>query len=257
MRARRILFRLLARMRIRVFVRVGAWAGPLDSRRYPHGRTMLREAAASALAQAGYESDPRLRGGRRIVGRMSAYLRSPRPETWIRAGNHRCSLRSDAAVLPRLVMLAFMPLFRSDTTSHGAALFQFLSQPMPRQTPARVFGDKIVPQPHLLMGDPLPHRNAADADVPWALTWLEIAARLGYFRRHEGWAKLYDRFLDDRDEHGVWHPHKGLAMPRSSNPLVWPSFPLELHHAGEERWSDVTFRLGLIGRVSGRQINLV
>jgi hypothetical protein len=175
----------------------------------------------------------------------------------VRAGNQQ--VLAPEAIPPSfhmLVMLAFMPLFRSEHYDIMERLFQILAQPVPRQAPARLLGDKVVAQPQLVMGDPLPHRNAADADVPWALTWLEIAARLGYLRRHEGWAKLYDRFLDDRDEHGVWHPHKGLAMPRSSNALVWPSFPLESHHAGEERWSDVTFRLGLIGRLAGRQINV-
>ena len=240
-------------MRIRRFC--SSWvrrAGvPTRPPRTPVAR-ILREAAASALAQAGYESDPRLRGAaRRIVDRLSAYLRSPLAQKpWVRAGNQQ--VLAPEATPPSfytLVMLAFMPLFRSEHYDVMDRLFQFLAQPMPRQMPARLLGDKVVPQPHLVLGDPLPHRNAADADVPWALTWMEVAARLGYMRRHEGWAKLYDRFLDDRDEQGVWHPHKGMAMPRSSNALVWPSFPLESHHAGDERWSDVTFRLGLIGRL--------
>jgi len=261
MRARRILFRLLAEDEDPAFLfELAPSRGRPDPVATHIGRTLLREAAASALAQAGYESDPRLRGAaRRIVERLYAYLRGPLAQKpWIRAGNQQ--VLAPEAMPPSfhaMVMLAFMPLFRSEHYDVMERLFQFLSQPMPRQTPARLFGDKVVAQPHLLMGDPLPHRNAADADVPWALTWLEIAGRLGYLRRHEGWGKLYDRFLDDRDEQGVWHPHKGLAMPRSSNPLVWPSFPLELHHAGEERWSDVTFRLGLIGRLAGRQINVL
>jgi len=261
MRARRVLFRLLAEDEDPAFLfELAPPKGRADPIVTHIGRATLREAAASALAQAGYEADPRLRGAaRRIVDRLSAYLRSPLAQKpWIRAGNQQ--VLAPEALPPSfhtLVMLAFMPLFRSEHYDVMERLFQFLSQPMPRQTPARVFGDKIVPQPHLVMGDPLPHRNAVDADVPWALTWLEIAARMGYLRRHEGWAKLYERFLDDRDEHGIWHPHKGLAMPRSGNPLVWPSFPLEPHHAGEERWSDVTFRLGLIGRFAGRQINVV
>jgi hypothetical protein len=261
MRARRILFRLLAEDEDPAFLfELAPAKGRADPPVTRIGRTTLREAAASALAQAGYESDPRLRGcARRIVDRLYLYLKSPLAQKpWVRAGNQQ--VLAPEATPPSfhtLVMLAFMPLFRSEHYDVMERLFQYLSQPMPRQTPARLFGDKIVPQPHLLLGDPLPHRNAADADVPWALTWLEIASRMGYLRRHEGWAKLYDRFLDDRDEHAVWHPHKGLAMPRSTNPLVWPSFPLESQHAGEERWSDVTFRLGLIGRFAGRQINLV
>ena len=261
MRARRILFRLLAEDEDPAFLfELAPARGKLDPAATHIGRTTLREAAAAALAQAGYESDPRLRGAaRRIVERLWAYLRSPLAQKpFVRAGNQQI-LAPEAAPpsFHTLVMLAFMPLFRSEHYDVMERLFLFLSQPLPRQAATRLIGDKIVAQPHLMLGDPLPHRNAADADVPWALTWLEIAARLGYMRRHEGWAKLYDRFLDDRDAQGVWHPHKGMAMPRSSNPLAWPSFPLESHHAGEERWSDVTFRLGLIGRLSGRQINVV
>ena len=45
-------------------------------------------------------------------------------------------------------------------------------------------------------------------------------------------------------------------MPRTTNPYVWPSYPLERHSAGEERWADLTFRLGLIARLSGRPIEL-
>lgn len=261
MRARRILFRLLAEDEDPAFLfELASARGKLDPTATHIGRTTLREAAAAALAQAGYESDPRLRGAaRRIVERLWAYLRSPMAQKpFVRAGNQQV-LAPDATPpsFYTLVMLSFMPLFRSEHYDVMERLFLFLSQPLPRQAPSRLMGDKVVAQPHLMLGDPLPHRNAADADVPWALTWLEIAARLGYMRRHEGWAKLYDRFLDDRDAQGVWHPHKGMAMPRTSNLLVWPSFPLESHHAGEERWSDVTFRLGLIGRLSGRQINVV
>jgi hypothetical protein len=34
-------------------------------------------------------------------------------------------------------------------------------------------------------------------------------------------------------------------------------YPLEDHPAGDERWTDITFRLGLIGRLAGRTIDLV
>jgi len=81
-------------------------------------------------------------------------------------------------------------------------------------------------------------------------------ARLGFLRRNENWGKLFERFLDDRDREGVWHPHKGMAVARSSNPFVWPVYPLETQLAGEERWTDITFRLGLIARLAGRPIEI-
>ena len=86
---------------------------------------------------------------------------------------------------------------------------------------------------------------------------LELMARLQFLRRNDGWVSLFDRFLDDRDRDFVWHPHRGSAKPHSTNPDVWALFPLDDGSQGEDRWSDVTFRLGLIARLSGRPIEPV
>jgi hypothetical protein len=150
-----------------------------------------------------------------------------------------------------------MPLFRNENHVPLDRLYQFVSQALPRQEAVQLYGSTVVEQPHLVLGDMLSNRNVADADVPFALAWLELMARLGFLRRHEGWSKLFERFLDDRDRDLVWHPHKGMAMPKSTNPFVWPSFPLEQLTHGDERWTDVTFRLGLIARLSGRPLELV
>jgi hypothetical protein len=48
-----------------------------------------------------------------------------------------------------------------------------------------------------------------------------------------------------------------MAMPKSSDPYIWPMYPLEQTHGGDERWSDVTFRVGLIAKLSGSPITLV
>jgi hypothetical protein len=136
-------------------------------------------------------------------------------------------------------------------------LYQYLTQPLPRQDAVQLCGSRIIAQPHLVLGDLLPNRNAADEDVAMAVTWLELMARLGFLRKNDNWCKLYERFLDDRDAEGVWHPHKGMAAVKSSNPFLWPMYPLEDHMSGDERWTDVTFRLGLIGRLSGRTIEAV
>jgi hypothetical protein len=155
-----------------------------------------------------------------------------------------------------LIMLAHMPLYRSEHYDLLDRLYAQLAQPQPRQEAATMVGSKIVLEPHLVLGDPLPHRNAADADMPSALFWLEIFARLGFLRRNDNWTKLYERLIDDCDSGGVWHPPKRTATMRSDSPFAWPGFPLELQATAEERWSDVTFRLGVIARHSGRQINL-
>jgi hypothetical protein len=118
-------------------------------------------------------------------------------------------------------------------------------------------GDQLLPVPHLVLGDMLPHRNALDADVPAGVMWLEIIARMGFLRRNEMWSKMFERLLDDRGRDGVWHPHKGTDVPKTTNQYVWPTFPLDTPADGDERWTDLTFRLGLIAKLSGRTIELL
>jgi hypothetical protein len=261
LRARRVLFRLLAEDNDPAYAfELAPPKGEDSLELLKRGRTILREAAAAALAQAGYEGDPRLRGAaRRILDRIDAYLRSPLVhKPWVRVGNKQV-LAAEAAPpsIYALSMLAHMPLFRNENHVPLDRLYQFVSQALPRQEAVQLYGSTVVEQPHLVLGDMLSNRNVADADVPFALAWLELMARLGFLRRHEGWSKLFERFLDDRDRDLVWHPHKGMAMPKSTNPFVWPSFPLEQLTHGDERWTDVTFRLGLIARLSGRPLELV
>jgi hypothetical protein len=258
--ARRVLFRLLAEDNDPEYLfELGGKSQP-DEDMARRGRAILREAAAATLAQAGYEGDPRLRGAaRRITERVVAYLRSPLAQKpFVRVGNQHV-LPPEAAPpsIYALLMLAYMPLFRTEHHDAMEVLYHHVAQPLPRQEPMQLCGKKVVAQPHLVLGDQLANRNVADADVVFAVVWLELMARLGFLRKNESWSKLYDRFLEDRDEHGVWHPHKGTAAPRTTNPFVWPMYPLEDHPAGDERWTDITFRLGLIGRLAGRTIDLV
>jgi hypothetical protein len=258
--ARRPLFRLLAEDEDPAFLFELRPKGRPDQDAIRRGRALLREAAASALAQAGYEKDPRLRGAAlRMLTRLDEFLRSPLAQKpFVRAGNqHVLAPEAAPPSIYLLTMLAYMPLFRSEHYAVMERLYQYVTQPLPRATPAAVIGQKVVPQPHLILGDPLPHRNAADADVPWALTWLELTARVHFLRRNEGWTRLFERFLSDRDRDGVWRPHKGTSVPRTTNPFVWPSFPLETGSGTEERLGEVTFRLGLIARLAGRQISLM
>lgn len=257
--ARRALFRLLAEDTDAEYL-YELTSKNLDEDTIRRGRAILREAAGAALAQAGYEDDPRLRGvARRVLERVVGYLRSPLGQKpWVRVGNqHVLAAEAAPPSIYALVMFAYMPLFRTENHEAMDRLYQFLTQHLPRQEPLQLCGKKVMSQPHLVLGDQLPNRNAADADVPSAIAWLELMARLGFLRRNENWLKLFERFLEDRDENGVWHPHKGLAAPRSTNPFVWPQYPLESELSGDERWTDATFRLGLIARILGRPIEPV
>jgi hypothetical protein len=258
--ARRLLFRLLAEDEDPgyLFELAGRGTPPPEVVRY--GRGILREAAAAVLAQAGYESDPRLRGAaRRILDRVDSYLRLPLAQKpFVRSGNtHVLAPEAAPPSIYAIAMLAFMPNFRSEHHYMVERLYTHLTQPQPRAAPASVVAGKVVAEPHLVLGDPLPSRNAVDADLPAALFWMELFARLGLLRRHEPWLKLYDRLLDDRDSAGVWRPPKRASLVlRSTNPFVWPYFPLQPNPSGDELAAEVTFRLGLIGRYGGRQVEV-
>jgi len=255
--ARRTLFRLLAEDESPEFLYEFGSAGNLSEDTVRRGRAILREAAAAALAQAGYEGDPRLRGAaRRIVDRVVGYLRSPlAKKPFVRFGNQH-ALPAEAAPpsIHALAMLAHMPLFRHEHYDAMERIYDHLAQPAPRMEPVQMCGREIVAQPHLVLGDPLPTRNAGDADLPFALYWLELMARLGYLRRHEGWARIFDRYLDSTDAQGVFRPSKGMALT-SANPFTWHMYPIE--ERGEPGVVDATFRLGLIGRLAGRTIEVV
>lgn len=258
--ARRVLFRLLAEDEDPAYLYELAPTGKADPETARLGRHLLRDAAAATLAQAGYETDPRLRGAaRRAMERLDAFLRSPlAAKPFVRSGNqHVLAPEAAPPTIYTLLMLAWMPLFRSEHYAVLEALYAYLSAPAPRQVPALKLGKRVVEQPHVILGDPLPHRNAVDADVPAALFWLELLARMGFLRRNEVWTKLFDRLLEDRDELGVWRPPRRSAVMRSSDPVVWPVFPLEPHPTPEDIQSNVTFRLGLIARYSGRVIDVV
>lgn len=257
--ARRLLFRLLAEDNDPAFTfELGSKIKDEDTVRRTRG--IFREAAAATLAQMGYENDPRLRGAaRRILERTLSYLNSPLGEKpWIRVGNSHV-LAPEAAPISiyTLTMLAYMPIFRHEHFSEVERIYDVITQPLPRQEIVQLYGKKIVPQPHLIMGDVLPHRNALDADVPFGLLWLEIMARLNFLRRNDNWMKLFDRLIDDRDRNGVWHPHKGMERPITSDPWAWSIFPLDDSNNAESRWTDVTFRIGLIAKLVGREIELI
>jgi hypothetical protein len=263
-RARRVLFRLLAEDDDVDQLYEFREAASDDPDLIHRSRNILREAAAAALAHAGYEGDPRLRGAaRRILARVDSYLASPLAERpWVRVGNRQVlAAAANPPSIHVLSMLAHMPLFRSENHSQVNRLFTHLSQPLPRQEAFQEVGRHIIAQPHLVLGDPLSSRSVVDADVPFALTWLELMARLGFLRKNESWLSLFERFLDDRDRDYVWHPHRGSAKPQTTNPDVWVHFPLDEGDGGggggEDRWSDVTFRLGLIARLLGRPIEPV
>lgn len=257
---KRLLFRLLAEDEDPSLL-AELMPAEMDEDLIRRGRLLLREAAAAALAQAGYENDPRLRGAaRRVTDRIGSYLKSPLSQKpWTRLGNqHVLPAEVTAPSFHALLMLAHMPLFRGENHEVMDRLFGYLLQPWPRQLVVQQVGPHLLEQPHLVMGDFLATRHTMDADMPSALAWLEIMARLGYLKKHEGWLRLFDRLLDDRDRKGVWRAHRSVVMPEHVPAWSWPVMPLDDHPDPIFATSvDVTFRLGLIARLSGRGVELI
>jgi hypothetical protein len=258
--SRRLLFRLLAEDSDPSFLFELTPKAKNDEDLAAFGRQILREASAATLAQAGYEADPRLRGvTKRILDRTLEFLESPLAEKpFVRVGNKQV-LAADACPpsIFTLHLLSHLPLMRTENHTAIEAIYKWISQPWPRQEAIQIVGDELVPVPHLVLGDMLPHRNALDADVPAGVMWLEIMARMGFLRRNEMWSKMFERLLDDRSRDGLWHPHKGTGAPSTSSLYVWPTFPLDTPVEGDERHTDLTFRLGLIAKLAGRPIELI
>lgn len=257
-RARRYLFRLLAEDSDPRFLYEFKPEAAGNEARVVHARHMLREGSAAALAQAGYESDPRLRGAAsRAMERLREFLLSPLAEKpWVGTGAQKAiSEDADPPSMHLLIMLAYMPVFRLEHHDTMEQLFAYLSRPLPRWQPRQRVGDDLVPAAHLALGDPIPHKPAIGADLAGALVWLETMARLGFLARHDGWSRLLDRLLDERDRHGVWRGGRaGSTPPVPAQASVWPCYPLEEEQSGETLWTDVTFRLSLVARLAGRQL---
>ncbi len=255
--ARRPLFRLLAEDNDPAFTYELAGESK-DGDGAAFSRSVLRAAAAGALAHAGYGTDPRLRGAaQRMRQRIQGFLDSPlADDPWVKHEGKQV-LIADAAPpsLHFLIMLAFMPGFRLEHDEFVDLLFKYLTRPLPRHEPVQFAGTRAVPAPGLVLGDPLPTRQAADADIPFTLLWLELMARLGLLERHEPWKRQFERLLDDRDRDLLWRPGKSQTIT-SARPAVWPFSALG--KPGEEGAAlEVTFRLGLIGRIAGRELHFV
>lgn len=259
--ARRILFRLLAEDEDASYLFELASEAPADDPELvSRGRLILREAAAATLAQCGYEHDPRLRGcAHRILTRVGEFLASPLArKPWIRVGNrHLLSAEASPPSMSLLHMLAFMPHYRSEHYDFMELLYESVSRPLPRQEVFQQVGTHVLRQSHFVLGDPLATRNVADADIPFALYWLELVARLGFLRRSENWTRLFDRFLDERGRDGVWRPGKGVESLATTSAHAWPAYAVDREGGGDAIAAEVTFRLALIARLSGRAITLV
>jgi hypothetical protein len=251
--ARRLLFRLLAEDVDPAFLFELRDEAGADEALVRRGRAVLREAAASALAQLGLEADPRLRGAAvRMLDRVMSFIRTAAatPEREAPTGPLPTGATPPSAHF--LVMLAYMPRFRSEHQDEMSRLLSFLSGPA-RGTPRQLVGRKEVAQAQVVLGDPLAHVSESTG-LPTTLAWLEVLARLGFLRQHAAWSAILDRLLDERDAKGVWLG-RSTALATPEHAWDWPTFPLG-DPSRESLVADMTFRLALIARLAGRPLDL-
>ncbi|HXF94679.1 MAG TPA: hypothetical protein VNI61_01125 [Gemmatimonadales bacterium] len=225
-------------------------------------RQLGREAAAAALARGGHAEDPRLRGAaHRIASDISQYLRSELAQKPFRKAQGKTVL--DPAAYPPTIfaveMLAFMPALQRERAGFVERLGQYFSSPAPKRAFFVLAGKRVLKPLFPLLGDPL----GADArgrvpDIPFALYWLELLARLGLLRQVPSAQKVFAHLLAQCDAQGIWSPKNLRSLPPTRSPLVAHYYPLEgPGRSPAQRQTDVTFRLALIARLAGMAIEVV
>ena len=222
-------------------------------------RETLREAATCALAESGHTEDPRLRGAaHKVASAVSAFLRSPLADKpFIKSGNST-ALHPEAYPPSwySLAMIAAMPALQRERAGFTERLAHYLAKPAPKKAYVVKLGRKTLKPAHLLLGEPI----AADArgnakDIPLALHYIELIARIGALALSPTATKVLARLLSDCDERGVWCPKNLRVVPRATHKITWHMFPLAAEAKGmEARQADVTFRLALIASLLGWQL---
>jgi len=260
--ANRLFFRLLSRDDAPELAFEFQKAVKADAELRSWVRNLMREAATAALAHAGQIEDPRVRGSaHRIATAISQFLRSELAEKpLIRRGN-RTILHPEAypPTVFSVDMVAYMPTLQRERAGFVERLATYLARPAPSRPYVIPVGKRIAKPVFLILGNPIEADSAGrPKDLPLALHWIEILVRLGSLHTSEPAQRVLARLLADCDERGVWSPKNLRALPRSPSRLADYAFPLQVDaKTPEGRQADVTFRLALIAKLAGWQLEFV
>ena len=254
--AERILFRLLTRDENPALLFEFQKLIGTDAAAEEWIRGLIREAATAALAEAGHEEDPRIRGaGHRIATAISQFLRSPVSEKpFVKSGAH---LVLHAEAHPpswySVAMVAAMPSLQRERAGFTERLGHYLAQPAPKKAFAVQLGKKMLKPTHLLLGDPIDaDSKGTPSDLPLALHYIELLARIGALHTAPVATKVLARLMRDCDDQGVWAPKNLRSQPKPLNPITHHCYPLVVEpKTAEGRVADVTFRLALIAKTLG------
>lgn len=225
-------------------------------------RDLFREAVTAALAQSGQVEDPRVRGAaHRVATNVSQFLRSELAEKPIvRKGNRNLlDPQAHPPTIFSVAMVAYMPNLQRERAGFAERLGAYLGRPETKRSYVVKIGRKVMQPTFQLLGDPLQADSAGNAkDVPFALHWIELLVRLGMLHTSATAQRILARLLKECDEQGVWNPRNLRAIPKSKSRLADFAFPLEVDTRGTEpRKADVTFRLALIAKLAGWELDYV
>ena len=260
--ADRILFRLLSRDEdpTLLFEYTKSAKGSAETASWVRG--VMRQAATAALAQAGYVEDPRVRGAaHRTASEISQFLRSELAEKpFVRKGP-RTVLAPGASPPTTLAVAAFayMPSLQRERAGFIERLCAYLAKPTPKRTYVLQPDKRALKPSYQLLGDPLAADSAGrPKDLPLALHWLELLARMKMLQSSPVAQRILTRLLADCDDRGVWNPGNLRGLPKGPTGVADFTLPLEPDgKTPESRQADVTFRLALIARVAGWSLQYV
>jgi hypothetical protein len=220
-------------------------------------RNLIREGAAAALAEAGHEHDPRLRGvAHKVISAVSAFLRSDLVDNPLLPRGGSAWQLNPAATPPSwwsVAMIAAMPTLQRERAGFVERLGSYLAQPVPTHSFMITVGSTTLRPAHLLLGDPI-ERDAKGVvkDVPLALHFTELLASLGQLSASPSAVQFLESLLVELDSDGIWHPKNLRSQPKASSPISYHMWPLAADD-GEltSRQADLTFRLALIAKRLG------
>ena len=224
----------------------------------PWIRGVVREATAAALAAGGFGEDPRVRGAaHHIANEISQFLRSELVEDPLVKASGSWVLHPQAypPTIFSVALLSLLPAVQRERAALVERLGGYLAQPANKKSFGVVCGKKIFKPNFVLLGDPLKVTGAGQTDdLPFALYWMELLARLGVLQHSTTAPRIWARLLKECDERGVWSPKNLRTLPRRKSPWCYHAFPLQDGKTVESRQADVTFRMELIARLAGWEI---
>jgi hypothetical protein len=146
-----------------------------------------------------------------------------------------------------------MPNLQRERAGFTERLGQYLGTPMSKKAFVWQIGKRVLKPELLLLGDPIVADAKGNAkDIPLALHFIELLARISALHTNPVATKVLARLMSECDEEGVWRPKALKATPKTTHKVVCHAYPLHAESKSpDSRVVDVTFRLALIARLLG------